>query len=707
MRFILSIFFLLTACSGVHALTQSGSYEVFEKGSKKGLKDQTGEILIPAEYEEIGWSRGSFEVIKNVIGYKKNNQWGLISIENEVVTDPKFTQLYNGGQQLLITGIPNQATGSDRLGVIDTKGNEIIESKYTIIKINGLRATVAKKISATYNYGLVDFKGKLIIPLKYRNILYLGSLRYAVVEHSGSASIYNADGVKMLDSKIDSISSFKENYALVYDGFKVGLINKDGEVLLEPKYADIRILADSVITKEINTWYMLSAENENLGEIRAEELSIFSDSFYRASVGNMFWLANQSTEEEIITYDSIGKLVDGMAAVSKKNSWGLINKNGEQKIPLKYNEIVIHDGLALVKNKMSWSIYDSFNIKKTKAQYSEIRKSSQSLFPVKKNNHWGFINRVGEEVIHCVYDEVGEFNYSMLDVKFHNEVGVINKKGEWLILPKKIDSLKVINSDYHITYKSGLKRLIETEGNNLIYFTENPIDIKDGYILEHTSDGGLWKIDFTGRIVGGNTNSREEYEEVRAPSEGFYAIRKDGSYGFIDSQNRLRIANRYQDVGDFHYGLAAFKLLNKWGFLDKSENIVIQPAYKKVSQFYGRHAIAYTDSGAGLIDVDGNRVSSFSFDSLEHQENGKYKVYKNGKVGLLSSNGDLMINPKYDHLKEEEGGYSIIAANGKVGLVDEHGVNTIPLIYSNIIYDEANNIFLAQKKSSYQKVVLQ
>jgi len=709
MRILLAIGSLLIVFCISSGAVQAKDYIIFETGSKKGLKDDSGTIIIPAQYDDIGWSKGQFEVFNGTIGYRENKKWGLISVENEIITPPKYTQLYYGNKQYLISGVRDSSSGSDLLGVIDLKGNTTIDNRYTVIQLVGVRAIVAKKVGAVYKYGLIDFKGKTIIPIEFKYITHLGSLKYSAISNKGSTSIYNDSGEKIIDIQLDSISSYNGNYIRIYDGYKIGLMNEKGEILIEPKYADIKHTSDGYASvRKINTWYSLSANNQNLGEISADQLALFNQSIYKASTDKTFWLTDLEGIKTSDSYDSIGDLTDGLAPVNNSGRWGVINKYGKQKIPTKHDSLRVQpNGLVLVKNKDYWSVYDSFNIRKTYNKYTEIGKSKQGLLPVRKNNHWGFIDRSGEELIHCVYSQVGDFNYSLVDVKFHGEVGVINKEGEWIVLPKKIDSLKVINRDYFISYSGKLKRLIDFMDEETIYFTENRLEVKDGYLLEHTSNDGLWKIDFSGRIIGGNTRSRDEYEEVRAPSEGFYAIKKGGSYGFIDNQNRLRIANRYQDVGDFHNGLAAFKLLNKWGFLDKREQIIIQPSYEKVSRFYGSHAIAYSHDGAGLIDVNGNRVSSFSFDSLLHQQDGKYLVFKNGKTGLLSENGELMINPKYDYLKETKIGYTIISSGGKFGLVDEDGVNTIPMIYDNIIFDEVNNIFLAQKKSSYQKVGLQ
>ena len=42
------------------------TYNTFEENGKIGLKDQQGDVVIPAKYEAIGWSDGSVSVIGKV-----------------------------------------------------------------------------------------------------------------------------------------------------------------------------------------------------------------------------------------------------------------------------------------------------------------------------------------------------------------------------------------------------------------------------------------------------------------------------------------------------------------------------------------------------------------------------------------------------------------------------------------------------------------
>jgi len=679
------------------------NYELYEQAGKKGLKNDEGKIIIPAEYQEIGWSHSPFQISNELVGYKENGLWGLINLDNEQLTQAIYTQINPTGSQLFVVG-KNLSTG-EFLGCINKKGALILPFKYVDIKVADDRFVVGKKNSKGFVYSLLTASGDEILGSIYKDIDYLGDSKFLAKNLQDELRLVNKDGEAITNISFDSLSSFQGNHAIIYDDHLRGIISQSGEVVLEPQHQSITLKNDYAKVQPLHQWSVLSANNLVLDEIATQNLRLFSGNYYQAETNNLSQLINHNVEGAFVAmlFNKLKGLTNNLAIFSKGNQSGVVNGNGEIKLPPKFDSLFIEGNIIIGNRGGTWAVYDSFNVKKTDELYQEILPATARLFKVKKNNHWGLINRYGEEIVDCVFDDIYAIQDDQIVVSFHKEKGVINTSGEWVVLPRKANSIQLINEEYFIEEVGKLKRLNHvTDG--IIYFTENQIDIFDGYLLEYTSDGGIWKIDFSGQIV---EQARDEsYEEVRPPSEGFYAIKKDGKYGFIDAQNRLRIANRYDEVGDFSQGLAGFKLIGKWGFLNKKEEIVIQPLYEKVSQFYGNVAIAYTQNGAGLIDQIGNQITSFNYDSLDRQSNNRFIAYKDGKKGLLTSEGKLLINARYDYIEDLRNGYFIVGKSEKFGLVDTFGVNTIPMIYDEIIYDHNNDRYLGLKKSATEKVEL-
>ena len=68
-------------------------YSIIEKDHKQGLVNKKGHVLIPPEYEELGWTNGGTKILENVIGFKKDGFWGILNTKNEKITEPVYTSL--------------------------------------------------------------------------------------------------------------------------------------------------------------------------------------------------------------------------------------------------------------------------------------------------------------------------------------------------------------------------------------------------------------------------------------------------------------------------------------------------------------------------------------------------------------------------------------------------------------------------------------
>ena len=78
------------------------SFFVYVENGLQGVKDEQNDVIIPATYEQIGWTDSGFEFHEGVTGYRENGLWGLISKENERLTEPVYTELSLSGSGIYI-----------------------------------------------------------------------------------------------------------------------------------------------------------------------------------------------------------------------------------------------------------------------------------------------------------------------------------------------------------------------------------------------------------------------------------------------------------------------------------------------------------------------------------------------------------------------------------------------------------------------------
>lgn len=224
-----------------------------------------------------------------------------------------------------------------------------------------------------------------------------------------------------IEPNYELVTEFDENgLAKIYSNQKVGLINKEGRVVLPPEYHDVSEIKEEVFT----------AVNE-------EGYFIFDKSGLK-----LF---------ETTDYSVIGSSSDGMLPVVKKdeegnNKAGYINKKGDVVIDLKYNNAWgFKNDRALVKvEEDKYLIIDKEGKELAELPYENIAPDEENeMFMFMDNNKlYGYFNEKGEVIVEPKYSKAFPFEdgvavVSPSDGKEENKKwGVIDKENNYVIEPE-------------------------------------------------------------------------------------------------------------------------------------------------------------------------------------------------------------------------------------------------------------------------------
>lgn len=693
MIFVISIFL----CS---LTTVAEPYVRFEENGKFGVKNESGQIIIPAIYDALGWSNGSFSVNGKVTGYKLNGSWGIVNVNNERVTKADYISLNPGEGSFLIATKKSSAIAVSA-GVINTEGKTIIPFTYAGVKVHSLRIVAFIREGNQFKHGLINLENKILIPFQYKNIYPIGSLRYAVEDFTGKIALYSEGGKQISGFTIDSLSSFKNNVAIIYENGKQGLINREGQLKSEAKFREIQITNEGVRARMPDEWLVMSAENKTLDTIEGDSIAYLGEDRYKIKSGSQSWLADKNLKKiNEQSVQDIEPFENGLAIFKTASSYGVMKKNGGILLKPAFKKIVFENSFLLTQDgNNNWSLRDTTGLLKTSKPYDIILKENKGLFAAMRKNHWGAIDEMGREVVACVYDSVLQTGDEQLSVKFKGQFGIINTKEQWLVYPQT-NRLTLLNKDRYFKKVSKTLFLMSFDGT-VLYFTDNGIKVNDTNFTEYISTGGNWTIDFDGKIVSRQLPPTEVTEKIFPASEGLRGIKRNGKYGFIDDLGRLRIANRYEDIKPFSEGLAAFKIRNKWGFINRDEKIIIQPTFDDAAPFANEHSIIKQKGFYGYMDQDGKVVLPARYDAVEVLRTKRLLLTLNGLKGLASENGTVLLHPKYESIHDIGNGYIVVKQDGKYGLATLKGLNTVPQIYDYMMYDAENDRYLALKKSGW------
>ena len=748
------------------SLTGINEFTIVEKNNKKGLFDENGNVILPIEFDDLGWSKGMPEVLDSkVIGYREGNLWGLISLKNKKITPPLYASLEPLEEEYIIASKRTMTTNGRLYGIVDTKGKQVIDFRYYSLQHNGnqLIASVLRNVEPVF--GIINMEGVAVIGFNYPSIAPLSSKVYAIKNEAGKVALYRNTGTPLTTFAYDSVTKFQHGIAVVLVNGKKGIIREDGVMLVHPAYGKIKINADQTVSAlPFDTWHILNAENQSMRKLHYDNIIPAGKSIFKVFIDDDVE-TYINTEGDILISDQwkIHALTGEFAILKNQRKHGVMSLQGGSahkvilepvydSICIDQNYIVAAKSIAKSSEDQSWSLFDNEGRKLTYNSYQDIEQNSEGLFAVKRKNHWGYINTEGEEIIPCQYVAVSDFRQGKARVDFIDGQGIIDTQGQWLVKPFKHRreklQLEYIHDDLYVfqtsrDYSPSMHGLIDSSGREL--YNSYDLLINNGNsVWEKDEFGRYGLVSYDGRrmletkydtisalqedtvytffsegkygIIGKSgkmlVDSNNPFQELHPMYEDYMGVKINNKFGFVDALGRLRIANRYDSITRYHSGLAAVKLIGKWGYIDKHERLIVQPHFEKAFPFNSKLAIVRKDGKYGLVNKSGNTILPLEYDTIYQAKDHRYVVTKSKtpgaepNVGLVDEKGLLQIYPKYDGLQDLGNGYIIINRNDEYGLVTIEGRNSIPLKYDYLRYDPYNDLYLALEKASWETIDL-
>lgn len=156
--------------------------------------------------------------------------------------------------------------------------------------------------------------------------------------------------------------------------------------------------------------------------------------------------------------------------------------------------LMLSNSLSAQKNDFHYYIAgqsDSLQILDEKGKtisnetYSYIGQFSEGLFPVEKNEKFGFITVDGKLKIPFKYDYASEMINGVSVVKIDGKYGLIDRKGKFLIEPLLEDiNINSLKKGFIIYRKNGLEGLMNKRCKVIISNKFDYIkDIENGYVV--------------------------------------------------------------------------------------------------------------------------------------------------------------------------------------------------------------------------------
>ena len=450
-----------------------------------------------------------------------NDKWGVIDSKGNIIINPEYDEYIvipdNTKGIFICTYDVDYDKGTYKTKVLNEK-NETIFTNYEIVEAfenrdennNLWYEQGILRVSQNGKYDVIDFSGNQIVNCEYDSIEALKGVtsslltkkdgKYGIIDNVGTVIIENqyAD-IKPISNK------YEDGYIVKNSEGKYGVINYTKTVAVEPKYDDIKEDYD-------NGKYYIVKEGKS-------------------------WKVIDSNKKEYLSgkYDDIVSIDNDNAVVKKDGKYGVVKiDDGKNIIDTKYDNIVYGEGNNyIVSQDKKYGIMNVQSNNSVDFKYSSIVYRSNANFYEASNE-----------------DGTSDLIDTSLNIKLSKVIiSELNEKNGYIKI-RQDDNYKYYNFKFE-------------EKNSKDVFSSNTI------FLSKNEEGKYGFVDKNGNVVVNYI-----YDEAREQNEyGYASVKKDGLWGAVDSKGQIAVSPTYslenniliEFIGKYHLA----EDLNLYYFTDK------------------------------------------------------------------------------------------------------------------------------------------
>lgn len=498
---------------------------------------------------------------------------------------------------------------NDKYGVIDAKGNKIIEAKYENVKI----PNPEKPVFICYegeNTKVINENGEEIFteyqniePLRLKNILSDLMYEKSILKYSkdGKYGIIDLSGKKITNAIYEDIDTlqFKEGELLVKKDGKYGVINIKGATIVKAQYDKIEVdkfyeegnsykkagYIVSKTTKEGYRYGYVNLEGKEIIEIKYNDLyrvmEVNSDDTYIicAENGKYGLLKNNEkiidNEYQSLLYNESNNTVTAL----KGRKYGVLSLTGKTIIPFEYKQIdITGEYIYATTTDENVKIFDSTG---KETNMSENR----AIMNVTNTDYKIYMDTANGKTIYSIYrdeEKITKNEYTYLQYLYDNYFVACDTNGKLGVIDT--NEKTKIEFNYNSIQQIENTKMVQALNNNTkmteIYSEkmEKISELKDATIQTNKEYFKIYNENETKYIS--NEGKKLANTEVFTNNK-IFAKKQGDKWGFVDASETKIIDFKYDKVTEVNkYGFAGIKQDGKWGVINSEGKIIVEPIYK-------------------------------------------------------------------------------------------------------------------------------
>ena len=488
-------------------------------------------------------------------------------------------------------------------------------------------------------------------------------------------------------------------YKLEQDG-KYGVIDREGNIVVEPVYSTIDIPNPTLPV------FIKSDDAQNFSAIDNNGNDILTgyESVEAISINNIS--SNIPYEKTVLKYKQGGLygLIDMQGNKITDNIYNSITnidyKEGNLKVEQNGQYGVINiKGTTIIKPEYESIIADGYYDEETKYERAGF------ILRIKTDDGYkfGYADRKGKIILEPLYNEVSRITEITGDDVFlitanNGRYGVV-KNGKEVLKNDFTDINFDQNNNLLILQKDSSWGVVDLEGNNIVPIDYDNIIIGGKYINAQKGEDTLI-FDASGNNIDTDILSYNQVNDNYA-----IVIDKDNNYNIVDNAGNKKLNENYTYIEYLNNDEFIVTINGKTGIINGEGNTIIEVNYNAIQQIDGTNALQAVDSENNRTDIidkdmqihegienayiskETNYIKLYSetdvkYYNLDGKEitykeiapnNSIYADKKDGKWGLVDANGNVVVNYEYDMVTEQNGNVAGVKKDGKWQIVDTKG----------------------------------
>lgn len=400
--------------------------------------------------------------------------------------------------------------------------------KYISIMVIGMMIIGIFSFIKTFGQENAGFQDNIVLGDKaYEKKIYIDA-----IEYYKEASSYKPEDV---DTRIKLANSYlKLGNTSEYE---TTLLDTISEYPNEKVY--IELVDYYVYLNDYENAYKILLQAQDEGKYKEVQKRIKEYSGYYDVIGN--------------AYTDVRQWKDGYLAINVNGVWGLLDQTGNEYIETTYKAIGNYSDEESVTSVSDGNEYYYINEEGYRKlvgdhPYTFLGDFNDGLAPASYNNKWGWINRNFEEY-HFEYDYI---------TPFLNDICAVKKENKWALMDSDLDLITdFIYDDVKLDangYCSHAERIFVKQGNQYFLVNKKGKNITD-----------------------------EKFDDVKAfNSDQYAAVKKNGKWGFIDTEGELVIDYQYNDAQSFSNGVAGVKNNTSWAIIKQDNSKVVNYSFQDI-----------------------------------------------------------------------------------------------------------------------------